>query len=125
MRNPSKPVFIRRFCFTFVTVLGIAACSSAPDGGRATQSLSQDKPLIYVASLRSTRDVSACLREHLPNVHASRNGDITQLDVGRRSWVIMLTPSTTGGTIVRVEKPASGARPEESEMRFHMARCLT
>ncbi|MCG1042095.1 hypothetical protein KQH60_05805 [Mycetohabitans sp. B8] len=125
MRQPSHCVLIRRSCFTFATVLGMAGCSSATNGGHGASPLAQDKPLIYVSSLRSTRDVSACLRERLPNARASRSGEMTELNIGRGHWVILLTPSATGGTIVRVAQPASGAQPEESEMRFHLARCLT
>ncbi|WP_233203411.1 MULTISPECIES: hypothetical protein [Mycetohabitans] len=95
------------------------------DNGHGGSPLTQVKPLIYVSSLRSTRDISACLRERLPNVCASRSGETTELNVGRGSWVILLTPSATGGTIVSVAQPARGAKPEESEMRFHVARCLT
>ncbi|MEJ2769412.1 hypothetical protein [Mycetohabitans sp. B46] len=125
MRHPSYPVFIRRCCFTFATVLSVAGCSSATNGGHGASPLAQDKPLIYVASLRSMRDVSACLRERLPNARASRRGEMTELNIGRGNWVILLTPSATGGTIVRVAQPASGAQPAEVEMRFHLARCLT
>lgn len=121
----SNLIFIRRYCFAILMLFGVVACSSAPDNGRGTQPLAQGKPLIYVSSLRSPRDVGACLRERLPNVRASRNGNMTQLDVGQGSWVIVLAPSSTGGTIVRVGPPARGAEPKESEMRFHMARCLT
>ncbi|WXK38197.1 hypothetical protein IHE29_02480 (plasmid) [Mycetohabitans rhizoxinica] len=125
MRKPSHSAFIRRCCFTFATVLSMAGCSSATNGGHGASPLAQNKPLIYVSSLRSMRDVSACLRERLPNVRASRSGETTELDIGRGSWVILLTPSATGGTIVSVAQPARGAEPEESTMRFHVARCLT
>ncbi|WXK24528.1 hypothetical protein IHE33_14290 (plasmid) [Mycetohabitans endofungorum] len=125
MRNPSHCAFIRRCCFTLATVLSMAGCSSATDSGHSGSPLAQVKPLIYVSSLHSMRDISACLRERLPNVRASRSGETTELNVGRGSWMILLTPSATGGTIVSVAQPARGAKPEESEMRFHVARCLT
>jgi hypothetical protein len=128
MQYPGNPRVAGGYCFAIATLLGVAACSAPPvsqAGGAGTDAT----PLMYVSSLRAPSDVTECLRDRLPRVHASRNGSTTELDVGpgsrRDDWVITLMPSGSGGTIVKVQQPPGGGDPGEPEMRFHVARCLT
>lgn len=129
MRSHVKPRIVGAYCFAIGTLIGVAACSTPP-APQAGVSGSGAAPLIYVSSLRAPADVTACLRGRLPRVSTSRHAGATELDVGAGSrahdWVITLMPSSTGGTIVKVQRPTSGeGNPEEPEMRFHVARCVT
>jgi hypothetical protein len=117
---------ISRHCFAIGLVAGMAACSSSP-GPQA--GAAQAASMIYVSSARTPTDVAACLRSRLPSVRASRSAGVTELDVGPGSradhWSITLTPSSRGGTVIDVRQPPSGGDPDETAMRFHIARCAT
>jgi hypothetical protein len=129
MRYPVKPCVVGGYCFAIGTLLGVAACSTGP-APQAGEPGSGAAPLIYLSSLRAPTDVTDCLRGRLPRVRASRHAGATELEVGSGSraddWLITLMPSATGGTVVKVQRPPSGeGNPEEPEMRFHVARCVT
>lgn len=102
----------------------IAACGSTPPSGTA----SNGEPMIYASSARSASSVASCLEDRLPHVHASRDGNTTELSVGSRSdaaYFVTLTPNGHG-SVIRVTHGASASNdPPEEELRFDVARCTT
>lgn len=85
--------------------------------------------MVYVSSLRSPASISSCLEDRLSRVRTSRDGQTTVLTVGSSSdpsYVVTLTPSRDGGSVVRVtHDPSASNDPPEDKMRFDIARCTT
>lgn len=100
----------------------IAACGSTPPAGTA----SNGEPMVYASSARSASSIANCLENRLPHVHASRDGNTTELSVGSRSdasYFVTLTPNGNG-SVIRVTRGTSASNdPPEEELRFDIARC--
>ncbi|MEM5327632.1 sugar ABC transporter ATPase [Paraburkholderia sp. JHI2823] len=100
----------------------IAACGSTPPSGSA----SNGEPMVYASSARSASSIANCLENRLPHVHASRDGNTTELSVGSRSdasYLVTLTPNGNG-SVIRVTRGTSASNdPPEEELRFDIARC--
>jgi hypothetical protein len=103
----------------------VAACGSTPPSGSTA---ANGEPMIYASSARSASSVASCLEDRLPHVHASRDGNTTELSVGSRSdasYFVTLTPNGPG-SVIRVMHGASDSNdPPEEELRFDVARCAT
>jgi len=120
--SPMKTLTQRLLAATALAL--VAACGSTPPSGTA----SSGETMIYASSARSAASVASCLEDRLPNVHASREGNMTELSVGSRSdasYLVTLTPNGYG-SVIRVMHGASASNdPPEEELRFDVARCTT
>ncbi|HTH61340.1 MAG TPA: sugar ABC transporter ATPase [Paraburkholderia sp.] len=106
-----------------VPVAVLAACGSTP---MPPDEASADAPMVYVSSLRSPSSIASCLKDRLPRVRTSKDGQATELAVGsssHASYFVTLTPSSSGSVVRVTHDPSASNDPPEGEMRFHIARC--
>ncbi|KVN00150.1 MULTISPECIES: hypothetical protein [unclassified Burkholderia] len=120
-----KSTQILASCALAGTVAALAGCAGSPANG--PQAESPSGRIIYVASPRSPRDVESCLTSRVPQARVAQRNPTTVL-IGPYSadsdWTVTLAPTASSGTTIGVYRPRSGdGDPEESELRFHIARC--
>ncbi|AVR08986.1 hypothetical protein GNZ24_05605 [Burkholderia thailandensis] len=122
---PMKSTQILASCALAGAVTALAGCAGSPANG--PQAESPNGRIIYVASPRSPRDVESCLTNRVAQARVAQRNPTTVL-IGPYSvdsdWTVTLAPSASSGTNIGVYRPRSGdGDPEESELRFHIARC--
>ncbi|WP_323119441.1 hypothetical protein [Burkholderia alba] len=122
----SSEMFVRCLLAGAVTVM--AGCAGSPSSSGGSVQGNADTPLIYVSSTRPASAVEQCLIDRVPQARVAQRSDATTLLVGPSSpsddWTVTLAPIGANGTTIGVYRPRSGSGdPEESELRFHIARC--
>ncbi|SMG02699.1 hypothetical protein [Burkholderia singularis] len=120
-----KSIKILVRCALVSAAATLAACAGSPANG--PQGSSANGRIIYVSSAREPRDIERCLTSRLPQARVAQQNPTTVL-IGPYStdadWTVTLAPSGSSGTTLGVYRPRSGdGDPEESELRFHIARC--
>ncbi len=94
-----------------------AAAAGAPAGA-----------MIYVSSGLPATQIARCLSSRLSRARLQRQGYVSTLLVGpsatSEDWRITLQQNAAAGTTITVYPPASGdGEPDETALRYHLARC--
>ena len=102
---------------SIAALLLLSACSSA--SGPALQA---SRPVIYLQSRQPALSVATCLAQRLPDTKFVQVGRGVDLFVNGEAWLINVSDTDDGGTLLAGRRGPSGDSIE-ADVRFAIARC--
>lgn len=124
---------IARLLLAAAAVATIAGCGSSngPRPLAQSQAAAIGAPpgaMIYVSSGLTAPQIERCLSGRMSGTRVQQQGSAATLLVGPRStdedWRITLEQNAAAGTTIAVYPPSSGeGEPDETTLRYHLARC--
>ncbi|MEK6424814.1 MAG: hypothetical protein V4801_34975 [Burkholderia gladioli] len=130
MKHPNKMAACALLAGAALSLAGCGS-SSEPRPLAQSQAAAVGAPpgaMIYVSSGLQAPQIERCLSSRLSRARVERQGRVSTMLVGPRStgedWRITLEQNAAAGTTIAVYPPASGdGDPDETSLRFHLARC--